>query len=216
MAKKSRPVAMGERYNELRAEGKSSDEAATQVNQEFGKDIVLKTVRRYGSDVKKRAKQEKLTTEPVDATTPDLFTDTTVEVEPTTSDTSSDTTASVESTTPDLPQSTETVVSSRESVTDEELQVMRDVIQWWQQGGQKTMQRLTNVPLEDLKARPTFPGKKTNSGIRVNDRLFRAAVEKCKTAEAAPRTGGSLSSLIEVLLWGYLGNDPAFLRDVED
>ncbi len=119
-------------------------------------------------------------------------------------------------TTPDIPRDARDVVRARESLTDEELQTMRDIIQWWNEGGQKTMQRLSSVPVEDLKARPVFPGKKTNSGIRINDRLFRAAVAKAKTPEESPRTGGSLSSLIEILLWGYLGNDERFLKEPKD
>jgi len=44
---------MGRRYNALREEGLSGDEAAQQVNQQFGTDLKTSTIRGYGTRAKK-------------------------------------------------------------------------------------------------------------------------------------------------------------------
>jgi hypothetical protein len=98
-------------------------------------------------------------------------------------------------------------------LSGDELATLRRIIEWWSTGGEATVERLKGVNVESLVTKPSFPGKKVNSGIRVNEALFRAAVEKCKTSEEAPKTGGSLSGLLEVLLWSYLENDPLFLEE---
>ncbi len=51
--------------------------------------------------------------------------------------------------------------------------------------------------------RPMFRGKRRNSGIHVNEIILRRAMKKAKLEKA--RTGGSLSRLVEFLLWQYLG-----------
>ncbi len=186
---------MGARYNELRGDGMSGQDATAQVNREFGTSVAYGTLRGYAVKAKK-AGQDKPTTDQVDHTTDDATRDTTEEVEPTTSN---------------LPHNTGSVVKSMESLTDVELATVRKIVAWWALGGKTTMERLTSVPVADLRARPTFPGRKFNSGIRVNKRLLDAARAKCEAPNEAQRTGGSLSSLIEVLLWSYLGNDERFL-----
>jgi hypothetical protein len=60
--------------------------------------------------------------------------------------------------------------------------------------------------------RPAFPGERDNTGIRINRRLLKAALEKAKSEDAALTAGGKLSPLIEHLLWGYLEYDPNFLK----
>lgn len=45
---------MGQRYNELRAQEKSGTQAARMVNEEFGTDLAVGTISKYGSLVKKK------------------------------------------------------------------------------------------------------------------------------------------------------------------
>ncbi len=208
---------MGRRYLELRAGGMKAKDAVEKVNREFKTSIHPATVRRYGADVRRKAEQEQPTTAPVDDTTPDLPHDTGPVVEEEGQAAGASTTPGAEDTTDantgDVPRSTSRVVSGTESLTDEELQTMRDIIQWWTSNGETTMRRLETVRVEDLLARPTFPGPKKNSGIRVNTRLLEAAREKCESPEEARRSGGSISALIECLLWSYLDSDPRYLEE---
>lgn len=52
--------------------------------------------------------------------------------------------------------------------------------------------------------RPRFKKPRTNSGILVNDEIKRRALEMAKADPDA--TGGSLSGLVELLLWKYIGS----------
>jgi hypothetical protein len=54
--------------------------------------------------------------------------------------------------------------------------------------------------------RPVFRGERRNTGVHVNKTILARAVEKAKREKV--RTGGSLSLLVEWLLWGYIG-EPA-------
>ncbi len=196
----SRRVEMGKRYNELLKDGLSSNDAVAQVNREFGTNINANSIRSYGG-LARKAKQERPTTPPVDDTT---------------GKSAADTIDLAESTTPDIPHHTDDVVRVHESLTDEELKTLRKIIVWWQTGGQQTAERLRSINVEDLKARPVFPGPKFNSGIRVSKRLLDAARAKCESPEEKRRTGGSISSLVECLLWDYLNNNPRFLKEQPD
>ncbi|MFH1113717.1 MAG: hypothetical protein V1792_07320 [Pseudomonadota bacterium] len=232
----TRTENMGRRYNELRDDGMSAKEAVETVNREFGTKIHPGTIRRYGGEVRRNTAPEHLTTPPVDHTTPDSGPDTMAAVEDTISaipqsptpvvaseaqaDATPDTTPVPDDTTEpkadDIPQATNHVVRGTVSLTLEELQTMRDIIHWWTSNGEETMRRLETVRVEDLTARPTFLGRKRNSGIRVNAALLDAARTKCEKPEEARRTGGSISSLIELLLWKFLDSDPQFLEEQSD
>lgn len=52
--------------------------------------------------------------------------------------------------------------------------------------------------------RPVFVGDRTNSGIRVNSVILERAVRKARQERF--KTGGSLSQLVEWLLWLYIGS----------
>jgi hypothetical protein len=75
----------------------------------------------------------------------------------------------------------------------DEIVVLREIIQAY---------RANKLDLALL--RPRFKQPRTNSGILLNDEIKKRALEKAKADPDA--TGGSLSSLVEVLLWRYLGS----------
>lgn len=52
--------------------------------------------------------------------------------------------------------------------------------------------------------RPRFRKPRTNSGILLNEAIRKRALEKAKADPDA--TGGSLSGLVELLLWRYIGS----------
>jgi hypothetical protein len=89
-----------------------------------------------------------------------------------------------------------------------EIVLLREIIAAWQNEPGVPIPTAEPVPTY----RPAFPGERDNTGIRVNRRLLKAALEKAKTEDAALTGGGKLSPLIEHLLWGYLGYDPRFLK----
>lgn len=74
-----------------------------------------------------------------------------------------------------------------------EIEVLREIIQLFR----------TNK-LDLTLGRPRFKKPRSNSGILLNDEIRRRALEKAKADPDA--TGGSLSSLVEVLLWRYIGS----------
>jgi hypothetical protein len=64
-----------------------------------------------------------------------------------------------------------------------------------------------NVPAWEV--RPVFKGERKNTGVLVNREILDRAAAKAKTEKA--RTGGSLSSLVELLLWFYVGSPDELL-----
>lgn len=89
---------------------------------------------------------------------------------------------------------------SESPIPDDIAKAINEVARWWTDRQGQTPQ-----------ARPVF--KRTNlvtRSIRVNDDLLKAAQEKA--GQEAARTGGDLNSLIELLLWEYIGRDPRFIR----
>ncbi len=78
--------------------------------------------------------------------------------------------------------------------TPEELRLLKRMIQEY---------KATAMDFSMLPRRPLFKRPRVNSGISCNAEIRRRALEK---AQADPDgTGGSLSGLIEVLLWVYIG-----------
>ena len=87
-------------------------------------------------------------------------------------------------------------------LTSEELQAIREILQ------QYKAHEISNLP-----RRPTFKEPRSNSGFLCNEEVRKRALQKAK---ADPRaTGGSLSSLIELLLWRYVGS-PEDVVEEED
>jgi hypothetical protein len=74
-----------------------------------------------------------------------------------------------------------------------EIEVLREIIQTY---------RANQLDLS--LGRPRFKKPRSNSGILLNNEIRRRALEKAKADPDA--TGGSLSSLVEVLLWRYVGS----------
>lgn len=95
----------------------------------------------------------------------------------------------------------------------ETVAVLQEVATWWksrQEQGEPI--EVTRADREERPLRTEFPGPKTNTGIRINKRLLEAVQKKMRRPEERPRSGGKLSYLIEMLLWGYLDHDPKFQR----
>lgn len=78
--------------------------------------------------------------------------------------------------------------------TDREVEEIRELLRQYKK---------ITVDVSSLSRRPVFKGPKTNSGIRCDDVIRRLAWAKAQ--QDSTRTGGNLSSLIELLLWEYLG-----------
>lgn len=79
--------------------------------------------------------------------------------------------------------------------------VLSAVAQWW---------RETRGVSVVVQGRPVFKGPRRNTGIHCNIEILKRALKKAKTEKAS--TGGSLSQLVEVLLWHYIG-EPQDLLD---
>lgn len=78
--------------------------------------------------------------------------------------------------------------------TDREVKEIRELLDQYKK---------IRVDVASLSRRPAFKGPRTNSGIRCDDVIRRRALAKAQ--QDSTRTGGNLSSLIELLLWEYLG-----------
>ena len=78
-------------------------------------------------------------------------------------------------------------------LSSEEIVTVREIISWW---------KSRRMGLDDIERRPVFKGQTRNTGIKINEELLNRAVQKAKKQRL--RTGGSLSGLVELLLWKYL------------
>jgi hypothetical protein len=93
----------------------------------------------------------------------------------------------------------------KQLVTDYQGGTLADILDWWRQnqGGYRT----------SLENRPTFKGKRRNTGLHVNEKILELAAAKVKTDK--PWSGGSLSQLVERLLWTYVGSPEELLDNPE-
>jgi hypothetical protein len=76
------------------------------------------------------------------------------------------------------------------------------MLEWWNQNQgafQSTQER-----------RPLFKGKRRNTGLHVNEKILELAIEKVKKDKYW--SGGSLSLLVERLLWTYVGEPESLLE----
>lgn len=78
-------------------------------------------------------------------------------------------------------------------LTPEEVGTVREMILWW---------KSRRMGLDAVERRPVLKGRTRNTGIQINEELLNRAVQKAKKERL--RTGGSLSGLVELLLWKYL------------
>jgi hypothetical protein len=81
-------------------------------------------------------------------------------------------------------------------LSSEEISNLREIISWYES---------RRIGLDHIERRPMFKGRTRNTGIKINEELLNRAVQKAKKERL--RTGGSLSGLVELLLWKYL-NEP--------
>lgn len=80
---------------------------------------------------------------------------------------------------------------------------LRAVLDWWRERQEETMILSPS--------RPVFKGDRRNSGFHINAEILRRATEKLKKDKV--RTGGSMSLLMELLLWEYIGRPQDLLED---
>lgn len=78
-------------------------------------------------------------------------------------------------------------------LSSEEVASLREIIAWW---------KSRKMGLGEIERRPIFKGEPRNTGIKINGELLNRALQKAKKERL--RTGGSLSGLVEWLLWKYL------------
>ena len=90
---------------------------------------------------------------------------------------------------------TQEVTSEKNSVQlhSNEIEVLREIIKTY---------RANKLDLS--LGRPRFKKPRSNSGILLNDEIRKRALEIAKSDPDA--TGGSLSALVEILLWKYIGS----------
>lgn len=81
---------------------------------------------------------------------------------------------------------------------------LRAVLDWWRARQEESMILSPT--------RPVFKGPRRNSGFHINAELLKRATEKLKKDKV--RTGGSMSLLMEILLWEYLGRPQDVLEAV--
>lgn len=82
-------------------------------------------------------------------------------------------------------------------------QTLRAVLDWWRERQDESMVLSPS--------RPVFKGPRRNSGFHINAEILRRATQKLKKDKV--RTGGSMSLLMEVLLWEYIGRPQDLLED---
>jgi len=94
----------------------------------------------------------------------------------------------------------------QENVVNELMEMLR----WWKEDRMNIAQEIPMVT-----ARPEFDREETaTKTLRISNKLMLAAEKKAKAERAL--TGGSFSSLVEFLLWRYVGSGEEFLRTERD
>ena len=86
-----------------------------------------------------------------------------------------------------------------------DLDNLKALLDWWKSRPEATVS--TPEP------RPVFTGESKNTGIRINKKILERATVQAK--EQRWQTGGSLSQLVELLLWRYIGSPEDVLDQSE-
>jgi hypothetical protein len=81
-----------------------------------------------------------------------------------------------------------------------DIRALNEILQWWREGGGKE-------ETSEITSRPRFRGESVSCRIRVNKRLRDAAWAKSRMNRKNLKTSGSLTGLVEYLMWEYLGFD---------
>ena len=89
------------------------------------------------------------------------------------------------------------ISSAEPSIREDDFETLRKIVEEY---------KAHRLDFTLLPPRPRFASPRTNSGFTCNTEIRRRASKK---AQADPHgTGGSLSQLIELLLWKYIGCPP--------
>ncbi|MFH0826119.1 MAG: hypothetical protein V2B18_25490 [Pseudomonadota bacterium] len=100
---------------------------------------------------------------------------------------------------------------ARPAQLDEEtLAAIQEIVKWWGTGGRAAVTAVSTA--KAINYRPVFPGKRKNTGVRINQKLLDDALAKARSPDESTRTGGGLSPLIEFLLWQYLGFGEKYVK----
>jgi hypothetical protein len=79
---------------------------------------------------------------------------------------------------------------------------LKALLEWWRQK--------KSSPLGEIQVRPVFKGEQKNSGFHLNEEIMKRARDKLKGDRQ--RSGKSLSQLVELLLWQYIGSPEDLLE----
>ncbi len=90
-----------------------------------------------------------------------------------------------------------------EWLDSEAFRALRAVLDWWRERQDETMILSPS--------RPVFKGPRRNSGFHINAEILKRARRSSKKDKV--RTGGSMSLLMELLLWEYIGRPEDLLED---
>lgn len=90
------------------------------------------------------------------------------------------------------------------ALDDEEIRQIRQMLNDY---------RKRSLTIGDLTTRPKFKNPRKNSGIRCNEEILKRARAKAKGKDKD--TGGNLSSLIELLLWDFIGRPDDVVQGYE-
>jgi hypothetical protein len=117
---------------------------------------------------------------------------------------------------PATPSTTDVVSTTlAPQLSQPELSAVREMLAWWE-SREEPEPEASGDPIETQATkptyRPTFPGPRTNSGVRVNTRLLQEALKKARAEDATLTGEGKISPLFEYLLWQYLGFDDKYLK----
>lgn len=96
------------------------------------------------------------------------------------------------------------IVPDPDELNHEVIVTLLEMAAWWKRNRGKMLMPLPGT-------RPQFHRKKSVlRSVRLDERLIKAAEKKAKEDRTA--TGGTFNTLVELLLWQYLGQPPEFLE----
>ena len=97
---------------------------------------------------------------------------------------------------------------SNELLTIEDARLIKALLTDYQRGNLadmlETWKQHQGAYISTSERRPAFKGKRRNTGLHVNEKILELAAEKVKVDRQW--SGGSLSLLVERLLWAYVGS----------
>jgi len=95
------------------------------------------------------------------------------------------------------------IVPETGQLDPETLETLLQMVEWWKRNRERIL-------LPPLGTRPIFHRKKSVlRSVRLDERLIKAAERKAKEDRSA--SGGTFNTLVELLVWQWLGQPPEFL-----